>query len=85
MVRKVTTCCTPQSPIRRQAAIFCNQYSWSSPPEYVLCSIACVSNHCDTKPLATLDPDIPLPTRFKVTGDEIYQRLASNGIFMPRF
>ncbi len=31
------------------------------------------------KPLATLDADIALPTRFKVTGDEIYQRLASNG------
>jgi len=29
--------------------------------------------------LATLDADIALPTRFKVTGDEIYQRLASNG------
>ena len=31
------------------------------------------------EPLATLDADIALPTRFKVTGDEIYQRLASNG------
>jgi len=31
------------------------------------------------EPLATLDADIALPTRLKVTGDEIYQRLASNG------
>jgi len=31
------------------------------------------------EPLATLDADIGLPTRFKVTGNEIYQRLASNG------
>lgn len=31
------------------------------------------------EPLATLDADIALPMRFKVTGDEIYQRLASNG------
>jgi len=29
--------------------------------------------------LAILDADIAFPTRFKVTGDEIYQRLASNG------
>jgi hypothetical protein len=31
------------------------------------------------EPLATLDADIALPTRLKVTGDEIYERLASNG------
>lgn len=31
------------------------------------------------EPLATLDADIALPARFKVTGDEIYQRLASHG------
>ncbi|HXW89202.1 MAG TPA: GSU2403 family nucleotidyltransferase fold protein [Terriglobales bacterium] len=31
------------------------------------------------EPLATLDADIALPTRFNVTGDEIYRRLASNG------
>lgn len=31
------------------------------------------------EPLATLDADIALPARLKVTGDEIYQRLASNG------
>ena len=31
------------------------------------------------EPLATLDANIALPARFKVTGDEIYQRLASNG------
>ena len=31
------------------------------------------------EPLATLDADIALPTHFKVTGDEIYRRLASNG------
>ena len=31
------------------------------------------------EPLATLDADIALPTRLKVAGDEIYQRLASNG------
>lgn len=31
------------------------------------------------EPLATLDADIALPTRFKVTGDAIYKRLAANG------
>ena len=31
------------------------------------------------EPLATLDADIALPARLKVTGDEIYKRLASNG------
>lgn len=31
------------------------------------------------EPLATLDADIALPTRFKVTGDEIYKRLGANG------
>jgi hypothetical protein len=31
------------------------------------------------EPLATLDADIALPSRFKVTGDQIYKRLASNG------
>lgn len=31
------------------------------------------------EPLATLDADIALPTRLRVTGDEIYKRLASNG------
>lgn len=31
------------------------------------------------EPLATLDADIALPMRLKVTGDEIYQRLALNG------
>jgi nucleotidyltransferase-like protein len=31
------------------------------------------------EPLATLDADIALSTRFKVTGDEIYKRLAANG------
>jgi Nucleotidyltransferase len=31
------------------------------------------------EPLATLDADIALPARLKVRGDEIYQRLASNG------
>jgi hypothetical protein len=31
------------------------------------------------EPLATLDADIALPARLKVTGDKIYQRLASNG------
>ena len=30
------------------------------------------------EPLATLDADIALPTRFKVTGDEIY--LANKGV-----
>jgi len=31
------------------------------------------------EPLATLDADIALPMPLKVTGDEIYQRLAANG------
>jgi len=31
------------------------------------------------EPPATLDADIALPARLKVTGDKIYQRLASNG------
>jgi hypothetical protein len=31
------------------------------------------------EPLATLDADIALPAGFKVSGDEIYQRLVSNG------
>ena len=31
------------------------------------------------EPLATLDADIALPARLKVTGDEIYKRLTSNG------
>src|SRR6266446_4457559 len=31
------------------------------------------------EPLATLDADIALSARLKVTGDKIYQRLASNG------
>ena len=37
------------------------------------------AQHLRYEPLATLDADIALPTRFKVTGDEIYKRLASNG------
>jgi hypothetical protein len=36
------------------------------------------------EPLATLDADVALPRRLKVTGDEIYQRLATNG-FEPEF
>jgi len=36
------------------------------------------------EPLATLDADVALPMRFKVTGDEIYKRLAANG-FEPEF
>jgi hypothetical protein len=31
------------------------------------------------EPLATLDADVALPAGLKVTGDEIYQRLAANG------
>ena len=31
------------------------------------------------EPLATLDADIALPMHFKVTSDETYRRLASNG------
>jgi len=36
------------------------------------------------EPLATLDADVALPRRLKVTGDEISQRLAANG-FEPEF
>ena len=36
------------------------------------------------EPLATLDADVALPRRFRVAGDEIYQRLAANG-FEPEF
>src|SRR5690242_1314915 len=31
------------------------------------------------EPLATLDADVALPRRFRVAGNEIYQRLAANG------
>jgi hypothetical protein len=36
------------------------------------------------EPLATLDADVALPRRLKVTRDEIYHRLAANG-FEPEF
>lgn len=36
------------------------------------------------EPLATLDADVALPRRLKVTGDEIYQRLTANR-FEPEF
>ena len=33
----------------------------------------------DYAPLATLDADVALPTRFRVTGQELYDRLTANG------
>jgi len=36
------------------------------------------------EPLATLDADVALPRRLRVTGNEIYQRLRANG-FEPEF
>ena len=44
-----------------------------------LCRLHPLAQRPQYEPLATLDADVALPRRLRVTGNEIYQRLTANG------